>query len=714
MYVDARTRRSSGAPRRSAPRGPRPRRSARDRSPLAVPPLSRRAWTRVRRATGYAGVGAASAGLEWSVRTPPAAREGRATLAALPVCTVHVYHPAMRADSMTTTHREPVDRALAPAHGLLKMVAVPHTDHGAPVERGRADELAVLYEIIHTVTSTLDLEARARRDRPARQRRDRRARDLRVPGGGGRPRIVLRAASEQYAHLCGRVSMGAGEGIAGWVLENRQPVFINEDVLSDPRVKYFPELEEEKYQSLVSVPLVLKGDRMIGVIALHAEAPRVFSSEDAAFLIHVASLVAHAIENARLYERTRRSLRELEHLSRARRRDRALRVDRRPAASSSVEVGRTLVRAESLGIYLVEASGDSLRLRAAARRRRRGARGRLAARPRHGAAPLGRARRRASRRCSPGTLWGAPAMRSALVAPLVAGEEVLGFLVARLADGRPRERARPRARELAREPDRRRPQAAAADRPPGRAQPHQGPLRRSRERHRRAGARRPRPPPRHRPRGAARRRLVRVRRDGARPPTTAEEQAFGARGRGARGGDRADRPGLAGRPPRGRAAHRSCRCAVSPSAALVERLETIVDELPHPRRCAASRASARARAPSRPAWPRPQQAALAVPVIRPARAATAATTSSGSTSTCCASRSTSRCATGAATRCARLRDHDRRRQSQLAAHARGVPAPARQHGRDREGPVRSPEYAAPAPAAHRRDHAASTRVQTTG
>ena len=130
-------------------------------------------------------------------------------------------------------------------------------------------------------------------------------------------------------------------------------------------MKYFPELEEEKYQSLVSVPLVLKGDRMIGVIALHAEAPRVFSSEDAAFLIHVASLVAHAIENARLYERTRRSLRELEHLSRL-----GAAIARSESIDdlllSAVEVGRTLVRAESLGIYLVEASGDSLRLRAAA------------------------------------------------------------------------------------------------------------------------------------------------------------------------------------------------------------------------------------------------------------------------------------------------------------------------------------------------------------
>ena len=59
---------------------------------------------------------------------------------------------------MTISHREPVAAALARVPGRL-MVAVPHTDHSEPVERGRADELAVLYEIIHTVTSTLDVEA---------------------------------------------------------------------------------------------------------------------------------------------------------------------------------------------------------------------------------------------------------------------------------------------------------------------------------------------------------------------------------------------------------------------------------------------------------------------------------------------------------------------------------------------------------------------------
>ena len=514
---------------------------------------------------------------------------------------------------MTTTHREPVDRALAPAHGLLNVVAVPHTDHGAPVERGRADELAVLYEIIHTVTSTLDLEAvLAAIVRLVNDAIVAHATYVFLAEEGGR-RIVLRAASEQYAHLCGRVSMGAGEGIAGWVLENRQPVFINEDVLSDPRVKYFPELEEEKYQSLVSVPLVLKGDRMIGVIALHAEAPRVFSSEDAAFLIHVASLVAHAIENARLYERTRRSLRELEHLSRL-----GAAIARSESIDdllvSSVEVGRTLVRAESVGIYLVEASGDSLRLRAAAGGGVEG--------PEVVSLPdLGMELRRSGAAGASltsvlaGTLWGAPAMRSALVAPLVAGEEVLGFVVARLADGR---RASEHDRELANSlasqtavglkrlqlTDRLAERNRIKDLFDDLASGMGGPALAGRAR--RLGID---PEAPHVVVWCA------PARDGARPPTTAEEQGFGMAAEALDAaiarlvpGSLADRREDALRilvPLRGIA-----------ESTLVERLETIVDELAHPVAagfssvCSGSRAFAAGMAEA-------EQAALAVPVIRP-------------------------------------------------------------------------------------------------
>jgi GAF domain-containing protein len=513
---------------------------------------------------------------------------------------------------MTNSHREPAAQALARVPGRL-MVAAPHTDHSEPVERGRADELAVLYEIIHTVTSTLDLEAvLAAIVRLVNDAIVAHATYIFLAEEGGR-RIVLRAASEQYAHLCGRVSMSAGEGIAGWVLENRQPVFINEDVLSDPRVKYFPELEEEKYQSLVSVPLVLKGDRMIGVIALHAEAPRVFSSEDAAFLIHVASLVAHAIENARLYEHTRRSLRELEHLSRL-----GAAIARSESIEdllgSSVEVGRTLVRAESLGIYLVESSGDSLRLRAAAGGDVEG--------PEVVSLPdLGMELRRNGASGASltsvlaGTLWGAPAMRSALVAPLVAGEEVLGFLVARLADGR---RASEHDRELANSlasqtavglkrlqlTDRLAERNRIKDLFDDLASGVGGPALAGRAR--RLGID---PDAPHVVLWCA------PHRDGPRPPTTADEQGFGIATEALEAAIARLAPGsLADR--REDALRLLIPLRGVPESTLVERLEVLVDELANPIAagissvCSGSRAYAAGMAEA-------HQAALAVPVIRP-------------------------------------------------------------------------------------------------
>ena len=43
--------------------------------------------------------------------------------------------------------------------------------------------------------------------------------------------------------------------------EHNQPVFLAEGALDDPRVKVVPEAEEEKYQSLVAVPLADKSGR---------------------------------------------------------------------------------------------------------------------------------------------------------------------------------------------------------------------------------------------------------------------------------------------------------------------------------------------------------------------------------------------------------------------------------------------------------------------
>src|SRR5919201_321620 len=128
----------------------------------------------------------------------------------------------------------------------------------------------------------------------------------------GAERLVLRAASAPYSHLVNEIVLERGEGLAWWVAERAEPAFIRERALDDPRVKYVPELEEERFQSLISVPIVARDGGVIGVVSLHTEAPREFTEDEVDFLVSSASLVAGAIENARLYDDARRRVGELE------------------------------------------------------------------------------------------------------------------------------------------------------------------------------------------------------------------------------------------------------------------------------------------------------------------------------------------------------------------------------------------------------------------
>ncbi|WP_026912525.1 helix-turn-helix domain-containing protein [Patulibacter minatonensis] len=128
-------------------------------------------------------------------------------------------------------------------------------------------------------------------------------------------RLTMRAASKVFADAVGRVSFGVDEGLCGWVVRHDRPAFIREDALSDPRMKLVPELQEERFQSMVAVPLRGRDGVVIGVIVLHTEAPREFGQEVLDFLSHVASLVAGTIENARLFEREQERVRALDRLA---------------------------------------------------------------------------------------------------------------------------------------------------------------------------------------------------------------------------------------------------------------------------------------------------------------------------------------------------------------------------------------------------------------
>lgn len=174
-------------------------------------------------------------------------------------------------------------------------------------------------------------------------------------------RLVLRAASPHYSRFVGELGLGVDEGLAGWVARTKTPEFIRENAMADPRMKYVPELEEERFQSIVAVPILAKAGDVIGVAVLHTEAPREFDHEVLNLLVHTASLVAGAIENAQLYEETRRRVQALTTLTRL---SQALAgVTLREDLYDAVTRGaRELLRADACQIYRLDIESDELAL----------------------------------------------------------------------------------------------------------------------------------------------------------------------------------------------------------------------------------------------------------------------------------------------------------------------------------------------------------------
>ena len=172
-------------------------------------------------------------------------------------------------------------------------------------------------------------------------------------------RLVLRAASPRYAHLVGTLSLRRGEGLTGWVARTKTAEFIRERALEDPRMKYVPELEEERFQSMVAVPILARAGEVIGVVVLHTEAPREFDEGVLNFLVHTASLVGGAIENAQLFEETRRrvdaltTLTQLSHSLAAV----TLREDLYDAVTRGA---RQLLGADACQIWRLDADADEL------------------------------------------------------------------------------------------------------------------------------------------------------------------------------------------------------------------------------------------------------------------------------------------------------------------------------------------------------------------
>jgi GAF domain-containing protein len=173
--------------------------------------------------------------------------------------------------------------------------------------------------------------------------------------------LTIRAASQVFADAVGRVQLAIEEGLTGWVARHRTPEFIREQAMNDPRMKYIPLLQEERFQSMVAVPILSRSNDTLGVIVLHTEAPREFTEDTLKLLVHIASLVSGAIENAQLYQRERRRVDTLTRL--------AAIGGEVASATDADDLGlivargtRRLLEAELCQVYRLDPDGGGLRL----------------------------------------------------------------------------------------------------------------------------------------------------------------------------------------------------------------------------------------------------------------------------------------------------------------------------------------------------------------
>ena len=180
--------------------------------------------------------------------------------------------------------------------------------------RERTREVEVLHRISESIRGTLDLEAVLRHIVEVVEEVTKADACLLYLLSPHRDELVLRASHTPHPKLIGRVSVGMGEGITGWVAREKVRVVIPRNASDDPRFKFFHNLPEDRYQAFVSVPIVTKQD-VVGVINVQHKRAKRYQEAELALLSTIANQVGGAIENARLYEEMRRQALQIETLS---------------------------------------------------------------------------------------------------------------------------------------------------------------------------------------------------------------------------------------------------------------------------------------------------------------------------------------------------------------------------------------------------------------
>ena len=112
-----------------------------------------------------------------------------------------------------------------------------------------------------------------------------------------------------------RPRLPLGQGITGVAAEERQPVMLPGDAHLDPRFRAFSNLPEDRFESILAVPILAR-DKLEGALNVRTIEPREFTRAEIDLLLAIAAQVAQSIQHAHLYAAAQRRVDELEALAR--------------------------------------------------------------------------------------------------------------------------------------------------------------------------------------------------------------------------------------------------------------------------------------------------------------------------------------------------------------------------------------------------------------
>lgn len=227
-------------------------------------------------------------------------------------------------------------------------------------ERRRAHELSLISAITRTISTSLDLDATLKAILASVQNvvpydlaeiclwePDEGV--LRTRAQGADPKFVA------YATHSGVYTLQ--DGLTGWIAQHRAPLLIH-DLLEEKHYTPKIDLGEFPIRAHTGVPLII-GNELVGTLELASYTPNAFTPANVATLQTVASQAAVAIQNARLFQETRRRAEEMTAL-----REAALEVsgnfDQAHILKSIVERATDLLKGQGGVLYKVDTDKQCL------------------------------------------------------------------------------------------------------------------------------------------------------------------------------------------------------------------------------------------------------------------------------------------------------------------------------------------------------------------